>query len=49
MSVLYRFGPCDWVSYPELLEQLDKSPLIADHTVILVEYARSQKPVRLGG
>lgn len=32
------------VSYPELLEQLDQSPLIEDHTVVLVEYARSQKP-----
>ena len=32
------------VSYPELLAQLDQSPLIADHTVVLVEYARSQKP-----
>lgn len=32
------------VSYPELLEVLDESPLIADHTVVLVEYARSQKP-----
>ena len=25
------------VSYPELLLELDKSPLIADHTVVLVE------------
>ena len=32
------------VSYPELLLELDQSPLIADHTVLLVEYARSQKP-----
>ena len=32
------------VSYPELLMELDRSPLVADHTVILVEYARSQKP-----
>ena len=32
------------VSYTDLLTQLDQSPLIADHTVILVEYARSQKP-----
>ena len=32
------------VSYPDLLLQLDASPLIAEHTVILVEYARSQKP-----
>ena len=32
------------VSYPELLLELDQSPLIADHTVVLVEYARSQKP-----
>ena len=32
------------MSYPELLEELDSSPLIADHTVVLVEYARSQKP-----
>ena len=24
--------------------ELDRSPLVADHTVILVEYARSQKP-----
>ena len=32
------------VSYTDLLTQLDESPLIADHTVLLVEYARSQKP-----
>ena len=32
------------VSYPDLLLQLDASPLIAEHTLILVEYARSQKP-----
>ena len=31
------------VSYPDLLLTLDASPLIDDHTVILVEYARSQK------
>ena len=32
------------VSYPEVLAQLDQSPLIAEHTIVVVEYARSQKP-----
>ena len=32
------------MSYPELLLELDASPLLAEHTVLVVEYARSQKP-----
>ena len=32
------------VSYPDLLAKLDASPLLSAETLVIVEYARSQKP-----